>query len=56
MRFMPDAHAYGWTWSSFERIRLQPGDTGVVTRIQKEYLFLDDERGGIHWECFERER
>jgi hypothetical protein len=55
VRFAPNAHAYGWAWSSFDRMRLQPGDTGVVTRIGKDvYLYLDDERGGIHWECFER--
>jgi hypothetical protein len=26
---------------------------GVVTRIESGmYLFLDDERGGFHWQCF----
>jgi hypothetical protein len=34
-------------------MRLQPGDIGVVTRIENGWLILDDERGGIHWECFE---
>jgi hypothetical protein len=53
--FAPDEHAYGWTWPSFEQIRLKPGDTGVVTRTEKgAYLYLDDGRGGLHWECFNR--
>lgn len=53
VKFVPDAHAYGWTWPSFERMRLEPGDIGIVTRVsQDQYLYLDDERGGLHWECF----
>jgi len=53
--FAPDEHATGWSWSSFERVRLKPGDNGIVTRISKEmYLYLDDERGGFHWECFKK--
>jgi hypothetical protein len=53
--FLPDEHDYGWTWPSFERIRLKPGDTGIVTRIsQARYLYLDDERGGLHWESFKK--
>jgi hypothetical protein len=54
VRFVPNAHAYGWAWSSLERMRLQPGDIGVVTRIERDGLILDDERGGFDWECFER--
>lgn len=55
--FSPDAHAYGWTWSSFEGMRLKPGDVGIVTRIsQGMYLYLDDDRGGLHWECFKRDK
>ncbi len=55
VRFAPDEHAYGWTWPSFERMRMQPGDCGIITRIEKNaYLYLDDDRGGLHWECFER--
>jgi hypothetical protein len=54
VRFSPDEHAIGWSWPSFERLRLKPGDIGLVTRIDKDlYLYLDDERGGFHWECFE---
>jgi hypothetical protein len=55
--FVPDEHASGWAWSSFERVRLKPGDAGVVTRIADDsYLYLDDERGGFHWECFRSEQ
>jgi hypothetical protein len=51
--FAPDERTVGWAWSSFDRLRLQPGDTGTVTRIdQGVYLYLDDDRGGFHWECF----
>lgn len=29
--------------------------SGTVTRIdQGVYLYLDDERGGFHWECFKK--
>jgi hypothetical protein len=53
--FAPDDHTVGWSWSSFDRLRLHPGDTGIVTRISKEnYLYLDDDRGGFHWECFKK--
>jgi hypothetical protein len=53
--FAPDEHAMGWAWSSFDRLRLHLGDTGIVTRIGKEnYLYLDDDRGGFHWECFKK--
>jgi hypothetical protein len=55
VRFVPDEHAYGWMWPSFEQMRLKPGETGIVTRIEREmYLYLDDDRGGLHWECFKR--
>lgn len=53
--FAPDDHTVGWSWSSFDRLRLHPGDTGIITRISKEdYLYLDDDRGGFHWECFKK--
>jgi hypothetical protein len=46
--FTPDDHTVGWSWSSFDRLRLHPGATGTVTRIGKEnYLYLDDDRGGF---------
>ena len=42
----PNDHAVGWSWSYFDRLRLKPGDTGIVTRVDKEaYLYLDDDRG-----------
>jgi hypothetical protein len=51
--FAPDEHIVGWSWSSFDRLRLEPGDTGIVTRIDKGmYLYVDDDRGGFHWQCF----
>jgi hypothetical protein len=53
--FAPDDHTLGWAWSSFERLRLSPGDSGIVTRIDDEvYLYLDDGRGGFHWQCFQK--
>jgi hypothetical protein len=53
--FSPDEHAIGWSWSSFDRLRIHPGDIGVVTQITEgAYLYLDDGRGGFHWECFKK--
>jgi len=53
--FTPDEHAIGWTWYSFDRVRLKPGDAGMVTRIDKDvYLYLDDDRGRFQRECFKR--
>ncbi len=55
VQFCPDERTVGWIWPTFERVRLKPGDVGVVTRIdQGVYLYLDDERGGFHWECFKK--
>jgi hypothetical protein len=55
VEFAPNAQAYGWSWSSFKRLRIEPGDIGVVTRIEKDaYIYLDDDRGGFHWQCFKR--
>jgi hypothetical protein len=36
--FAPDVRTAGWAWSSFDRLRLQPGDTGTVTRIDQGYI------------------
>ena len=34
---------------------LHPGDVGTITRIANDqYVFLDDERGGFRWQCFQR--
>jgi hypothetical protein len=55
VRFDPDDNARGKSWPSFEQVRLQPGDIGLVTRVSQEnYLYLDEDRGGFHWECFKR--
>jgi hypothetical protein len=51
--FTPDDRTVGWSYSGFDRVRLHPGDTGTITRISDgAYLWLDDERGGFHWQCF----
>jgi len=50
--FAPNEHAIGWAWSGFDRLRLKPGDEGIVTRIENDSLMIDDERGGFHWKCF----
>ncbi len=52
--FLPDKRTYEWTWPSFAVVKLKPGDTGVITRIAQDvYIYLDNERGGLHWECFQ---
>jgi hypothetical protein len=56
VRFIPDDHTVGWTqhfWGT-PKIRLHPGDIGVVTRIENDRdVFLDDDRGGFHWNLYE---
>lgn len=53
--FSPDDRTVGCAGTSLDRLRLQPGDTGTVTRIEQGvYLYLDDDRGGFHWECFKK--
>ncbi len=53
--FLPDDHAVGWSWPSYDRLKLKPGDTGTITRVDNGmYLYLDDDRGGFHWECFKK--
>jgi hypothetical protein len=53
--FVPDERTAGWTWPTFERIKLKPGDVGIITRIERDdFIYLDGERGGLHWECFKR--
>lgn len=54
--FTPDKRATGWSWPTFDRVRLHPGEAGVVTKIEHDSLWLDDGRGGFHWECFSAER
>jgi hypothetical protein len=51
--FAPDERTIGWCWSSFDRLRIHPGDEGVVTKIlQDNCIYIDDDRGGFHWQCF----
>lgn len=50
--FDPDARTVGWTWASFDRLRIHPGDVGIVTKIVDDMVLIDDDRGGFHWECF----
>jgi hypothetical protein len=51
--FAPDGRSIGWDWPIFERVRLKPGDSGVITRIEKDvYLYLDDERGAFTGSAF----
>jgi hypothetical protein len=53
--FSPNERAVGRSWSIFDRVKLEPGDTGIITRIQADaYLYLDEDRGGFHWECFKK--
>lgn len=53
--FAPDERTVGWAWATFERINLKPGGVGIISRIEREdYVFLEDGRGGFHWECFKR--
>jgi ATP-dependent exoDNAse (exonuclease V) alpha subunit len=53
VKFVPDERTTGWSYATFVRVRLKPGDIGTVTRIAEgQYLYLDDSRGGFHWQCF----
>ena len=52
--FQPDERTIGWMWPTFERFRLKPGDVGLITQITGGHIYLDDGRGGFHWECFKR--
>jgi hypothetical protein len=51
--FCPDERTVGWSYPTFDRVKLKPGDSGTVTRIERGmYLYLDGDRGGFHWQCF----
>jgi hypothetical protein len=52
--FDPDARTIGWTYSSFDRLRIHPGDVGTVTKIVDDMILIDDDRGGFAWECFKK--
>jgi hypothetical protein len=38
--FVPDERTVGWTWSTFERIKLKPWDVGIITRIERDDSFI----------------
>ena len=50
--FDSDARTIGWTGSSFDRLRIQPHNNGLVTKIVDDMIFIDDGRGGFAWQCF----
>jgi hypothetical protein len=50
--FAPDDHTIGWTYPSFDELRIHPGDTGAVTRIVNDLIYIDDDRGGFSWYCW----
>ena len=52
--FAPDAHTAGWIWSSYPSMRIWPGDVGVVTRIDRDIIWVDGDRGGIAWQTWKR--
>ena len=53
VQFDPSQRAIGWAWSHFDNARIHPGDIGTVTRIDDgKYIYVDDGRGGYHWETF----
>jgi hypothetical protein len=37
--FQPDERITGWSYSSFDRVRLKPGDVGTVSRVKDEQSF-----------------
>ena len=42
-------------WPTLDRIRLQPGDQGVVTRIEADdFVYIEDGKGGLHWQCIQK--
>jgi hypothetical protein len=52
--FSPTAHDVGWSWPTFKRLLIKPGDSGIVTEIAGDIIYIDDGRGGIHWRAFKR--
>lgn len=47
VKFDPDERTIGWTYSSFDRLRIHPGDIGMITRIVGDIVIIDDDRGGF---------
>lgn len=54
--FDPDRRTIGLTYSSFDRLRIHPGDAGTVTKIVDGAIFIEDGRGGLSWPCFKRSK
>jgi len=52
--FDPDKRTIGWTYSSFDMLRIHPGDIGTVTKIVDDMILIDDNRGGFAWQCFKK--
>jgi hypothetical protein len=53
--FAPDARTKGWHGESFDRLGVHEGDIGVIARIEDgQYIWLEGDRGGFHWQCFQR--
>jgi hypothetical protein len=50
--FDPDERTIGWTWSSFDRLRIHPGSVGTVTKIVDGAIYTEDSCGGFAWQCF----
>ena len=49
--FAPGEHTIGWMYLSFFDMRLFPGDTGTITRLKENFVYIDD-KGGISWQTF----
>lgn len=52
--FAPDERTTGWIYPSFDSMRIHPGDIGTVSKIVRDAIYIDDNRGGISWQCFKK--
>jgi len=53
--FAPDARTKGWQGETFERYGVHEGGIGVIVRIEDgQYIWLEGDRGGFHWQCFKK--
>jgi hypothetical protein len=53
--FAPDERTKGWQGEAFDRFGVHEGDKGVIARIEGgQYVWLENDRGGFHWQCFKR--
>jgi hypothetical protein len=49
--FSPSEHTRGWYQHAWDKLRIKPGDQGIITRIdQGVYVYLDDNRGGFFFD------